>query len=436
MKVGIVGGSIAGCTAGVELLRAGHQVSVLERSRGGLTGRGAGIGTPVETIETLVSRDLIDAEMPRFVVSEHPLASRKDANDRYGHRALILPLNMALLNWGDLWRQLRARVPDSAYSEGIEVASSRPDGDQVVLSGVDGWSGTYDLVLFADGYQSIGRRALFPDLHPAYRGYVLWRGVLNESRLSDSAPLESALYRLHYKGLPGNAVFYFVPGKDGSTTVGSRRVNWACYIPLEAEALPEFLVDRHGRRHEHSLPPGSMRPREEARLKALMSDHLPSYFAEIVADSPDTFAQPIFTVTVPSNAVGRRALLGDAGTVAPPFTGSGVFKAMMNAVELAVALGQPGATLDVLGRWSDEQASRGSRLAALGEQMERAFVWSAPDFSTMVESSARAWWTKSIAFPDDFSYVSTEESRQGSPNNAMELGAAHRKRYADFQVGT
>lgn len=406
MKVGIVGGSIAGCTAAVELLRAGHEVTVLERSRGGLTGRGAGIGTPVETIETLVSRDLIDADTPRFVVSEHPLASRENANDRYGHRALTLPLNMALLNWGDLWRELRSRVPDSTYTEGTEVTSSRPDSDQVVLMGADGWCGTYDLVLFADGYQSIGRRALFPDLHPSYRGYVLWRGVLNESRLSDSAPLETALYRLHYKGLPGNAVFYFVPGRDGSTSAGSRWVNWACYIPVEAEALPEFLVDRHGRRREHSLPPGSMRPREEARLKEMMSDHLPSYFAEIVSDSADTFAQPIFSVTVPANAVGRRVLLGDAGTVAPPFTGSGVFKAMMNAVELVKALGEPGLTVEVLERWSTEQAQRGSRLAALGEQMERAFVWDAPDFSTMAESEARVWWMESITFPDDFSYVS------------------------------
>jgi 2-polyprenyl-6-methoxyphenol hydroxylase-like FAD-dependent oxidoreductase len=408
MKVGIVGGSIAGCTAAVELLRAGHEVTVYERSRGGLTGRGAGIGTPVETIETLVSRDLIDAQTPRFVVSEHALVSRRDASDRYGHRALTVALHMALLDWGDLWRQLRSRVPDSRYTEGSEVTSSRPEGDQVELTGAGGWCERYDLVLFADGYQSIGRRTLFPDLRPSYRGYVLWRGVLDESRLSDSAPLETALYRLHYKGLPGNAVFYFVPGRGASTGAGSRYVNWACYIPVEAEALPEFLVDRHGRRHEHSLPPGSMRPREEARLKEMMSEHLPAYFAEIVSDSVDTFAQPIFSVMVPENAVGRRALLGDAGTVVPPFTGSGVFKAMMNAVELVAALGKPGPTVEVLKRWSAEQAQRGSRLAALGEQMERAFVWDAPDFSTMAESEARAWWMEAITFPDDFSDVSPD----------------------------
>lgn len=406
MKIGIVGGSIAGCTAAVALSRAGHEVTVLERSRGGLTGRGAGIGTPLETFETLISQDLIGANTPRFIVSEHPFVSRLDANDHFGHKALTLPLNMALVNWGDLWRELRSRVSDSMYVEGRNVSSSQSVDDQVILSGADGWSDTYDLALFADGYRSNGRRVLFPDLDLSYRGYVLWRGVLEESRLSDSAPLETALYRLHYKGLPGNAVFYLVPGTDGLIDAGNRWVNWACYIPVTEEKLSEFLVDRRGDRKTHSLSPGTMRLEEEERLKKLMSEHLPSYFFEIVADSQDTFVQPIYTVTVPQNAVGRIALLGDAGAVAPPFTGSGVFKAMMNAMDLVAAIADENDPVETLAQWSTEQAERGRKLTVLGEQMERAFVWEAPDFSGMAESEAREWWSKSISFPEEFSYVS------------------------------
>jgi 2-polyprenyl-6-methoxyphenol hydroxylase-like FAD-dependent oxidoreductase len=388
-------------------------VTVIERSIGGLKGRGAGIGTPIDTFETLVSRDLIGEKTPRFVVSDHRLVSRRDANDRYGHRALTLPLSMALLNWGDLWSELRARVPDSAYVEGRTITGASQVGREVVVSGAAGWSDTYDLVLFADGYRSLGRRALFPDTEMSYRGYVLWRGVLEERRLSDSEPLETALYRLHYKGLPGNAVFYFVPGEGGSTNVGDRWVNWACYLPVAAEALPEFLVDRDGERRQHSLPPGSMRIAEEERLKGVIADHLPSYFADIISDSFDTFVQPIFSGTVPAYARGRVALLGDAGAVAPPFTGSGVFKAMMNAVELATTLAERGSVDEALERWSDEQTARGERLAVLGAQMEDAFVWEAPDLSTMTESDARAWWTRSISFPEEFSYVS--EAEGGAP---------------------
>ena len=206
-------------------------------------------------------------------------------------------------------------------------------------------------------------------------------------------------------------MFYLVPGGKGSTELGERLVNWACYLPVAAEVLPEFLVDKDGQRQEHSLPPGSMRLAEEERLKALMARHLPSYFGDIIRDSHDTFVQPIFAGTVPAYARGRMALLGDAGAVAPPFTGSGVFKAMMNAVELATNLAERSSVDEALECWSAEQTERGMRLAALGAQMETAFVWEAPDLSRMTESEARVWWTQSIAFPEEFSYVTDTEGR-------------------------
>ena len=105
-----------------------------------------------------------------------------------------------------------------------------------------------------------------------------------------------------------------------------------------SRCLPEFLTDSKGRRHDGSIPPGLMRPAEEDRLKRLMAEHLPPYFGDIVAASGGTFAQPIYTVVVPGYVVGRCALLGDAGSVAPPFTGSGVFKATQNAIDLADSL--------------------------------------------------------------------------------------------------
>ena len=137
-----------------------------------------------------------------------------------------------------------------------------------------------------------------------------------------------------------------------------------------------------------------------------MAAHLPGYFAEILWTSSNTFAQPIYTVEVEENAVGRIALMGDAGAIAPPFTGSGVFKAMTNALDLADELKKDADPDSALRAWSLEQAGRGKRLAALGRQMEDAFVWNAPDFSAMTEQDARAWWDASISFPEEFNYVS------------------------------
>ena len=70
LNIGIVGGSIAGCTAAIELHRAGHQVTVFERSPAALKDRGAGMAAPVDTIKQLIERDLIDADMSYFHISE------------------------------------------------------------------------------------------------------------------------------------------------------------------------------------------------------------------------------------------------------------------------------------------------------------------------------------------------------------------------------
>ena len=44
LQIAVVGGSIAGCCAAVELTRAGHHAEIFERSGGALVGQGAGIG--------------------------------------------------------------------------------------------------------------------------------------------------------------------------------------------------------------------------------------------------------------------------------------------------------------------------------------------------------------------------------------------------------
>ena len=124
LNIGIIGGSIAGCTAAIELTRAGHTVQVFEHSRGELTGRGAGIGTPKTAIEALVERDLVNADMPVFHVRYLPHIGRTTAEDRMGHTAWVIPAQIELLNWGDLYRNLRKRVPDEIYHQGREVTGA------------------------------------------------------------------------------------------------------------------------------------------------------------------------------------------------------------------------------------------------------------------------------------------------------------------------
>jgi 2-polyprenyl-6-methoxyphenol hydroxylase-like FAD-dependent oxidoreductase len=411
LKIGIVGGAIAGCSAAIELTRAGHDVTVFERTPGELKGRGAGIGTPVSMLKALIEHDLLDADFPYFALADMPFIGRTSAGDRLGHTAWVLPVSLALLNWGDLYRDLRKRVPDEIYHQGFYVVGAgMSDANTAELRLQDGDVREFDLVIFADGYQSFGRRLLCPDTDIQYRGYVLWRGILDEKELDDTAPLETNIPRLTYKGLSGHLVLYFVPGHDGSVAKGERLVNWAAYIPVTAEELPDFLIDRDGRQRPGSIPPGGMRLEEENRLKKLMGDHLPTYYADIINASQGTFAQAIYTINPPAYYKGRMCLMGDAGALAPPFTGSGVFKGVHNALDLAAALQDADNNVGLaLRQWEADQIKTGHHLVILGEQMEQAFIWNPIDFSKMDEESTAAWWHEAVTFPEEFSYAAGED---------------------------
>ena len=57
LRIGIIGGSIAGCAMAIELARIGCEVTVLERAGEELKDRGVGIGTTPSILEKLIERD-------------------------------------------------------------------------------------------------------------------------------------------------------------------------------------------------------------------------------------------------------------------------------------------------------------------------------------------------------------------------------------------
>ena len=410
LSIGIVGGSIAGCSAAILLSRAGHDVHVFERSKRGLVGRGGGIGTPGPVLRSMIERDVVDADFPHLNGTTMPFVVRTPDRERYGTTAWTMPLDLAAFHWGALWKTLRSRVPDAAYHQGHEAVGVAQDVEatSATIAFADGSEASFDLVLFADGYRSLGRRLLFPDVHVDYRGYLLWRGLLPEREMERSDVLEGAVPRIAYARDGGNLVMYFVPDERGRTAPGRRIFNWAAYIPLPEADLDAFMVDRNGTAHVGTLPPGSMRPAEERRLKDFMAANVPGYHAEVIEKSPTTYVQLIYTVDVPAYHVGRVALIGDAGIVAPPFTGSGVFKGFTNVEALLEALADGDSLDEALDRWGRQQVGVGRRLRALGDQMEQAFIWNPLDLASASEAETERWWRDAVTFPDDFTYEGTD----------------------------
>ena len=85
LNIAIVGGSIAGCSAAIALLRAGHQVTVFERSLQPLSDRGAGIVIPMALLQKLKQRIPIKNKMRyvKIVYNESIHVTKIDVNKSF-----------------------------------------------------------------------------------------------------------------------------------------------------------------------------------------------------------------------------------------------------------------------------------------------------------------------------------------------------------------
>jgi 2-polyprenyl-6-methoxyphenol hydroxylase-like FAD-dependent oxidoreductase len=405
MKIGIVGGSIAGCSAAILLYKEGHDVSVFERSNKTLVGRGGGIGTTPSLLNQIRSDDLIGNDFISFQVNSMPFIGKKEEYEPYGRRAWSMPMNFRVFQWNELWHHLRLRVPDECYHGGVEITGARSTSSGAIqLENLAGTKMSFDLVLFADGYNSLGRRLLFPDQKLKYRGYVLWRGLLPESEMQSDLDLEDEILRLSYGQFPGHNVVYFIPSLEGATDRGMRMINWAAYIAIEENDLGVIMTDHHGKIRSGTLPPGAMTLDTEIRMKQFLASQMPGHYAEIIEKTRDSYIQVIYTLDLDDYHKDRMCLIGDAGIVVQPFTGSGVFKGYNNVKDLIECLSDDMTLEESLAGWGEKQIARGKRLLALGEQMERAFIWNPPDFAHAEKARLKKWWKESVTFPENFNY--------------------------------
>lgn len=404
MKIGIVGGSIAGCSAAILLGKAGHEVTVFERSSKSLVGRGGGIGTTPALLQQLKEDGLIDPHFPSFPIQNMPFVGKHPDFEPFGRKAWAMPMSFEVFHWNALWRSLRAKVPEGSYRSGTAVLHAEMKEGLVALTTNHNESFEFDLVLFADGYQSMGRKLLFPDSKLQYRGYVLWRGLLSETKMPQGCPLENNIMRQSYREQPGHNVIYHIPSHNGSIQEGERVFNWAAYIAIGSDQLDKLMTDRGGTVRNGTVPPAWVHPDTEQRLKAFLCEQLPDYYAEIISKTEGSYLQVIYTLDLEAYYRDKMCLIGDAGIVIQPFTGSGIFKGYNNVKDLIRALNDSPSLEEALQSWSNLQTKSAKRILALGGQMEDAFIWKQLDFSTVDEEIVKKWWKSSVTFPDHFNY--------------------------------
>jgi 2-polyprenyl-6-methoxyphenol hydroxylase-like FAD-dependent oxidoreductase len=379
-RVGIVGGSIAGCAAAIALSRIDCEVTVYERSRGQLKSRGLGINMPPAAFDQLVSAGYLDEHMPTHAATTRVWF----AADGSATGKVVWRQDMSLLatNWGVLWDSLRTKVPDSAYRHPVAVTAVRAEPDGAVIVSDEG-EDRVDVVVGADGYRSVARALVDPQTRPIYAGYAFWRGDLAADLLPGSAPEElgSALVTVGFDG--GHAVFYLIPNLAGD----GLRLNWGIY-----SRLPDRFDD------PTSLPPGSLGDELLTALDQVLAA-LPPYWAEVAKTTgPEHLSlQPIYDIYAESYVRGRILLAGDAGTLARPHTGIGALKAVQDAHALELACRNHDSWPDALATYDQQRRTAGNGLVELGQRLGRSLVTQTPPWADMKPADYDEWVRATLA---------------------------------------
>ncbi len=208
-KAVVVGAGIGGVAAAVALRRAGLDVTVYEQAPV-LREVGAGLTVwpnAMRALERLGLHEAVWALGRAFGVGRiHDWrgrvlvegARREVLQKRFGWPGLVLHRHQLLA-------ALAAPLPPGAVRLGVRCTGFAQDGAGVTVRFADGAEDRADVLVGADGLNSLTRAALLGPRRPRYAGYAAYRGITR-------FPLEGDVA---YESWGFGQRFGFVPGPGG-----------------------------------------------------------------------------------------------------------------------------------------------------------------------------------------------------------------------------
>lgn len=377
MKIAVIGGSIAGCALAL-LLKDKFDVTVFERSKD-LKSRGAGITMSKELLQTLISKNIIDQNTTSYPSSTRSFFCQLPTKPDYGHCLWHQHISIVNLHWDTLFLNLRKRIPDKIYKNGckiVDVKLKEGGPGQIILE--SGETQEFDLIVFADGSQSMGRKLISERSQLTYSGYVAWRGILDFDLINDKSPF---IDNIPYYCFNNGHLLAYPVNHDGT-----KKLNWVFY-----EKLPIEDLDGLGQ-----LTQTDFSEVAKTHLHQLANSKLPKAIAEIIINTKVTFMQKIVDVDVERLVSKGALLLGDASVVLRPHVGNGASLAIQDALNLSEQINNHDDIYQAIAQW--EQCTLPNRLSiyALSKRMGDALVLNPVLWQGMDESKMDTWWDQII----------------------------------------
>lgn len=325
-KIVIIGASLAGLSLALACAKYGLSVRLFERSTHRTSG-GDSLSVHLESLANTTGHD------PRNSPALTVVPAYRDRH---------------LTTWPALYAWLHQRVDESAritLKRGKNLISAQDLGHCVQLNFADGTQGNADVVIGADGYSSSIRRVVAPEAANAnYAGYIVWRGLVEESKLLQPIALSSdqGLWIDYVKGY--RLVAAILPGRDGSLVIGRRQITFAWFEEGRRDLLEHKTCVTADGYVIGTLGRGNIDAEIRQELGARVKKVWPKVWAESVefgVQSADALSgSPIAEYQPVRLAKGRLAIIGDAAHAVSPMTGSGFASSVEDAAVLSKLLAE------------------------------------------------------------------------------------------------
>jgi len=372
-KIAIVGASIAGSAAAIMFTRAGYEVTVFEQyAKLAMKDRGAGLVLPQALINQYIAEGIFPSDFLSLPITQRDFIVY-DPNSKQERLLTSHPINISAVHWGQLYTELPKHLANinTQYETRINTLTQKEIKN-------------FDIVIFADGYDSLGRQLLFPDLKPKYTNYIAWRGTFDSNSSENTQCfLEKVLYYPYKKG---HTLFYPIPKIN---TNDSFLVNWLIYEKIDENC--------------DNIPPTHMSPERIQHLHTLAKEYLPPLPRDIILKTPMPFIQSIYDCLIPHYFAGNIGLIGDASILLRPHAGSGAVKSLSDALRLKEYLTSNTDIFTALTQWGIACQQAAQPLFQLGVSLGELLVTNMPDWNQiskatmddlLEKSHQSGWWVK------------------------------------------
>ncbi|KAI9649442.1 hypothetical protein NHQ30_002018 [Ciborinia camelliae] len=258
---------------------------------------------------------------------------------------------MYLTTWSILYNMFKSQshfldggeIPLAIYETEKRVSDVTYDGEKVAVTYSDTKTGVSkviraDLVIGADGGNSIVRETVLLGIKPKYVGYFTWRGAAPVTSVSAASRKVLENRVLLFRTEKGYTLSYHVPSKSGSLEPEDCQFIWIWYEKMaeDTDEYRDIFTGVSGKRYWTTIPRGEMQPQVWSR-KRESGEALSAPFAELLAKTPDPLISAVRECSSPRAVFhdGKLLLVGDAFALFRPHVGLSTNQAAMQALGLA-----------------------------------------------------------------------------------------------------